>query len=121
MDKIKNIVLIGSGNVATQLAHTFKNAGFEIKQVYSRTSDSAKRLATDLNTDFTVDAKAIVPNADLYVISVTDNAVELLASELHLKDKLVVHTSGSLPMDVIKGISTKGVCTKINQSPPSSV
>ncbi len=105
MNKIKNIVLIGAGNVATQLAYAFENAGFKIKQVYSRSVESAEKLANDISTDFTIDTKAIMPDADLYVISVTDAAVELLAMELFFKNKLVVHTSGSLSIDVIQQMS----------------
>lgn len=106
MDKIKNIVLIGAGNVGTQLAYAFESAGLQIIQVYSRSVESAEKLANALYTDFTTNSKEIILDADLYVISVTDDAVELLANEMIFNDKLVVHTSGSLPMDVLTGISS---------------
>ncbi len=47
----------------------------------------------------------IVPEADLYIISVADNALDELISQLYLNDKLVVHTSGSVQMDVLKKAS----------------
>lgn len=105
MDKIKNIVLIGAGNVATQLACAFDNAGFQISQVYSRTTESAEKLGGDLNTGFTTDLNAIVSDADLYIVSVSDDAVKPLANNLFLGDKLVVHTSGSISIDEIKQMS----------------
>ena len=105
MDKIKNIVLIGAGNVATQFAYALENAGLQIIQVYSRTAESAEKLANELYTDFTTNTKQIVQDADLYVISVMDDAVGLLTDELNFRDKLVVHTSGSLPMDILKEVS----------------
>ena len=92
--------------MATQLAFALENAGFQIRQVYSRSVESAEKLASDIHTDFTTNIKDIILDADLYIISVTDDAVELLANGLNFNDKLVVHTSGSLPMDVIKNLST---------------
>jgi predicted short-subunit dehydrogenase-like oxidoreductase (DUF2520 family) len=105
LEKIKNIVLIGAGNVATHLAYAFENAGLQIAQVYSRTVESAKTLAENLYTDFTTEINDINPDADLYVISLRDDAVSLIAEKLDLKDKLVVHTSGSLSMMSIGTIS----------------
>jgi len=105
LEKIKNIVLIGAGNVATHLAYAFENAGLQILQVYSRTVDSAKTLAENLYTDFTTNINDLNPDADLYVISLRDDAVSLIADTLNLKDKLVVHTSGSLSMMSIETIS----------------
>ena len=92
--------------MSTQLAFALENAGFQIKQVYSRSVESAEKFANDLYTDFTTNIRDIILDADLYIISVTDDAVELLANELNFNDKLVVHTSGSLPMEVLKKTST---------------
>ena len=39
------IVFIGAGNLATNLAKALYRKGFRIVQVYSRTEDSARRLA----------------------------------------------------------------------------
>ncbi len=106
MDKIKNIVLIGAGNVATQLAFALENAGFQISQVYSRSTNSAETLANELYTDFTTDLKTIISDADLYIVSVSDDAVKTLANDLFFEQKFVVHTSGSLPMNVLEEVST---------------
>ena len=43
-----NIVLLGSGNVATQLGRAFKMAGQNIVQVWSRNIDHARELADNL-------------------------------------------------------------------------
>lgn len=40
------IVLIGAGNLATHLGKALLEAGHDIMQVYSRTMESASRLAT---------------------------------------------------------------------------
>ena len=66
------IVLIGAGNVATHLGTALKIAGNEIIQVYSRTEKSANELAKKLASTFTTSLSEISPNADLYIISVSD-------------------------------------------------
>lgn len=96
------IVLIGAGNVATHLGMALKNAGKKIVQVYSRTDKSASLLAKKLDTDFTINFSEINPNADLYVVAVSDDVVPQILDHLSLKDKLIVHTSGFLSMDILK-------------------
>lgn len=99
------VTLIGSGNLATNLGHALKEAQVEILQIYSRTTTHAQRLATELCVDaFCEQIDGINTESDVYIVSVKDDALTLLASELktHLPDKLIVHTAGSMPMDVLK-------------------
>ena len=42
---MKNIILIGSGNVATHLGIALQNCNYKIVQVYSRSNKNAKKLA----------------------------------------------------------------------------
>ena len=46
---IENVVLIGAGNLATQLAQALNEKGIRVKQVYSRKIESAKQLADKVN------------------------------------------------------------------------
>jgi predicted short-subunit dehydrogenase-like oxidoreductase (DUF2520 family) len=105
MPEFHNIVFIGAGNVATHLAFALEQAGKQIVQVYSRTEPSARQLADELYTEFTTDLNEINQSADLYIISLTDDATQEMAEKLKLADKPVVHTSGSLPMDLLRGTS----------------
>jgi len=102
-----NIVLVGSGNVATQLGRAFKMAGQDIVQVWSRDIDHARELADTLASEPISDLFDLDKNADLYIISVKDEAIKQLAHELKVGDKLIVHTSGSTGIDVLEGSSTK--------------
>ena len=68
------IVMIGSGNLATQLSLALKDAGREIVQVYSRTGAHAQELAEQLGCDCTTAIEAIRKDADVYVFSVKDDA-----------------------------------------------
>jgi predicted short-subunit dehydrogenase-like oxidoreductase (DUF2520 family) len=96
-NKIQNIVLIGSGKVATQLGQRLKDKGLNIVQVYSRNLENAKKLSSTLLCNFTNDFNAIITNADLYIIAVSDDAIVPLCTALsgRLKNNLVVHTSGA--------------------------
>ncbi len=102
------IVIIGAGNVATNLAFAFKKYTVEI-HIHSRTEKSAKLLAEKLNCPYSFEINNIPSNADLYIISVTDNAVFNLAENTLLKKKiennLIVHTAGSVPADILKTLS----------------
>ncbi|MEZ5082754.1 MAG: Rossmann-like and DUF2520 domain-containing protein [Bacteroidales bacterium] len=107
MQKIKNIAFIGAGNVATQLGFALVGAGFKIVQVYSRTQTSAEWLAGKLSADFTISIDEIKLDADLYIISLTDDATGEICKKLDLRDKFVVHTSGTLPLDILSSISNR--------------
>ena len=98
------IVSAGAGNLATHLSKALRDAGFQIVQVFSRTETSAKELAEKLQTPYyTTDMDAITKDASLYIISVSDDVIESLSKKLTFVEGLVVHTAGSVPMDVFAG------------------
>jgi predicted short-subunit dehydrogenase-like oxidoreductase (DUF2520 family) len=99
------IILIGAGNVATQLGIALSDAGYNISQVYSHTKKSAAALSRQLNAEAINDLKKMDKNATIYIIAVKDDAIAAVAKELRVKDKIVVHTSGSVPMNVLKSVS----------------
>ncbi len=101
-----NIVLLGSGNVATQLGRAFKMAGQTIVQVWSRDIEHAKELADAVASEAITDIDDIDLSADLYIISIKDNAIGELAAKLNMGDKLIVHTSGSTSIHALDGVST---------------
>ncbi len=94
------IVLLGSGNVATHLGIAFKSANHEVLQVWSRTLDHARLLAENLDATFTNNLSEISPDADLYLISVSDDVISDVINAFPYSDKLLVHTSGSTGLDI---------------------
>lgn len=103
----ERIVMIGAGNLATQLAKALLEKGIQIQQVYSRKSESAKVLAEKIGTQFTTNLNAIVPDADLYIIAVKDSAIPEVLENLNLKNNpLIVHTAGSVSMSVLEDFSS---------------
>lgn len=99
------IVFIGSGNVATHLSKALKSAGNQVLQVYSRSLPHAKKLAKEIRADYTDNLRELRTDADIYFIAVKDNALPGLAKKINLGDKLIVHTSGSVGMDILKKAS----------------
>ena len=96
---MKNIILVGSGNVATHLGIALQNCNYKIVQVYSRSIENAKKLAQKLNTNFTNDLTQL-KTADLIIVSVNDDVISTVLSKL--KNTAIVHTSGSIGIDVFE-------------------
>ncbi len=97
------IVLIGAGNLATNLGKALQGAEHEVVQVWSRTEESAKDLADILKCSYTTDVKAVVKSADVFIIAVKDAVLPSVADALKegREGQLFVHTAGSMPMDVL--------------------
>jgi len=102
---LPKIVLIGAGNVATSLAEALKGKR-DIIQVYSKTLAHAKTLAQKLSCTYTNELKKISPDAGLYIIAVKDDAISEVCKKLKLPGKMVMHTSGSTELNILKKIST---------------
>jgi len=99
------IVIIGSGNVASVLGRLFAKNNHEIVQVVSRNAEHARVLATELGCGFADYTGAVNKDADLYLVAVVDSALYDLNNNLHLGNKLILHTAGSVSRDVLKQIS----------------
>lgn len=101
-----NIVLIGSGNVAAVLGRKFKASGHHILQLYSRNTKTASELAYELDTESTNYKSTINPGADLYLVAVSDHAMQEVLEDLRFPGKVVAHTAASVPMDILQQVST---------------
>ena len=99
----QSIFMIGSGNLATHLAEALRAAGHRMMGVYSRTEKHAQRLADTLQCPAYTSLKN-VPEADVYVFAVKDDALRGLISELVSPPQaLLLHTAGSVPKEVFQG------------------
>jgi predicted short-subunit dehydrogenase-like oxidoreductase (DUF2520 family) len=97
------VTLIGSGNIATVLGKKILESGHTIVQVYSRSAGHAKTLANLLSAEAVGE---IDDNADMYIVAVADDALENISSWLKPVKGFIVHTAGSVPIDVLKNMST---------------
>ncbi|MBS1621534.1 MAG: DUF2520 domain-containing protein [Bacteroidetes bacterium] len=100
-----NIVILGTGNTATVLGHMFKRARHEVVQIFGRDASAASKLAYELDTESTNYWSVIKKDADIYLIAVSDSAIEEVAGHLHVPGKIVVHTAASVPKDILKKTS----------------
>lgn len=101
-----DVVVIGSGNVAHCFSHLLRLNGHQIKQVLSKHTEHAQKLAEKLNTVYSSDLLEIDYNADVYLLAVNDSAIEELSDELRLGKRLVAHTAGAVAMDVLQKVSS---------------
>ncbi|MBQ8051102.1 MAG: DUF2520 domain-containing protein [Bacteroidaceae bacterium] len=77
------ITLIGTGNVATSLRPALEGAGHEVRQLSGR-KFSPSEVA-----------------GDVVIVSVRDDAIASVTDRLRDCTALVVHTAGSIPMEII--------------------
>ena len=84
------IVLIGRGRLATNLEHALLSAGHEVASINSRTLE------------------ALPLEADVYIVAVKDAALAdvIRAATKGRESQLFVHTAGSMPMGMFKGLTT---------------
>jgi predicted short-subunit dehydrogenase-like oxidoreductase (DUF2520 family) len=100
------IVIIGAGNVASHLSKRLQVCGFNIVQVYSRSESSARELGQDLQVPYTTGIHKVDRSGDFYLLALKDSAIESFLKELHIRNKILVHCSGSLSLDMLLQFST---------------
>jgi predicted short-subunit dehydrogenase-like oxidoreductase (DUF2520 family) len=96
------VTLIGAGNVATVLGKKIMHSGHTIVQVYNRNIDHAKALANELSAEA---VREIDDNADMYIVAVADDALQNIFAWLKPVNGFIVHTAGSVSIDVLKDMS----------------
>ncbi len=101
------VVILGTGNVATHLFDAFFEAsGVEVLQVYGRNKKSLAYFSNKTKT--TTQLQKLEP-ADVYIMAVTDDVIGSFSNQIPFSNKLVVHTSGGVDMDVLSNKNRKGV------------
>ena len=101
------IVMIGAGNLATNIGHALLKSDNDILQVYSKTYKSASLLSAAVGGSPVTDLNEISSAADAYIISVKDSAIADIVPVLckGREDKVFLHTAGSVSIDVFKGMA----------------
>lgn len=102
-----NLVILGAGNVATHLAKAFSNAeNVKVKQVYNHRPQSLHSFKNFVAT--TPDINQL-EKADVYLIALKDDVISDVADQLKDNDALVLHTSGSVPLEALNRFKNHGV------------
>lgn len=102
-----SVVIVGTGNVAQNLFHAFlKSADVNVKQVIGRNKEHLAFVKDDalISTEFTSDI-----TADVYILTISDDAISTVAEYFKDVDGLLVHTSGATSVDALKSAQRPGI------------
>ncbi|WP_010521137.1 Rossmann-like and DUF2520 domain-containing protein [Aquimarina agarivorans] len=99
------VVILGAGNLATHLCIALeKHTKILLLQNFNRKGEKILNCGVPVTNN-----PDEITDADLYIFAISDNALlDINNNFSHLKG-LVVHTSGSTPMDVLSNFNRKGV------------
>ena len=101
------VVLIGSGNVAVHLARAMEEKEkVRLVQYYSRSAKNSVYFSETIPN--TQDIRSLA-EADIYLIAVKDEAIEEIAGQIRTEKGMLVHTSGSTPMESLASSPRHGV------------
>jgi len=106
------VVAIGTGNVAHHLLPYFSGKGFSVSQLFGRNKRTTTKLARKIKCSPIFDIQKMEQDADLYLLMISDDALEGFAKQLskHLPlDRLICHTSGSVSSERLKPFPFAGV------------
>lgn len=94
--------MIGSGNVAWNLAHAFRPTNYRIEQVIGRRMESAQAFASAYDIPhFGIDPAQLNPELDLVFVLTNDHSISEIAATyapFRGKKTIFVHSSGSMPL-----------------------
>jgi predicted short-subunit dehydrogenase-like oxidoreductase (DUF2520 family) len=105
---LSSIVILGAGNVAFHLTRALIENTCNVRQIFNRTLEHAREIGEANRISYT-DKISEIEKADIYIIASADSGIEEFSHYIPYDDVLVVHTSGSSPMSVLKGDYRKGV------------
>ncbi len=106
MKGIKKITIIGAGCIGSYFAREFFKKGFVINEIIARAKYSAIHLAHEVNANpLYENFENFRKDSDLYILAVKDEAIFELRKTFKVWNKIIVHTSGSVPSTVFNKVS----------------
>lgn len=103
----KQIVIIGTGHAATVIGQRCIASGHQVMQVYGRRQSAAESLASLLGARPAWEPGQILRHTDLCIVAMADAVLPTVGQWMPRMDALVVHTAGSVPMDVLQSVSNR--------------
>lgn len=105
-----SVTFIGSGNVGSQLAQLFHEKGITIDAVYNKNEESGISLANAVDSTFINDKTKLPKNSTFYLVALKDDHYLEQLKGMNLKNKLIVHTSGSLESQKLSEFTERWGC-----------
>lgn len=100
---ITTVSIIGTGNVATHLATLLKKAGVVIEYIVGKDIERTEALANKVGAIASCNLSEIHLTSQLIIVSVNDDSYVDVILKLNIDEHaIVVHTSGSIPMSILK-------------------
>ncbi|QOI97021.1 MAG: DUF2520 domain-containing protein [Flammeovirgaceae bacterium] len=105
-----SVSFAGAGNLAWHLAPVLDNAGYPVREVYSRNPQHAQQLVARLyDGEVKASLDFSTSPSQVFILAVADDAIEQVAREIILPDgALLLHTSGSQPLDKLSYAAASG-------------
>lgn len=101
------IVILGAGNVGHHLFEAMLQAEeIEVVQWYNRDLKKLKAFQSKVSI---IDNISEILEADIYILAVSDDSIASISSKLNFKNRLVVHTSGSVSIHDLDKKHRRGV------------
>ncbi len=98
-----SVVLLGFGNVGQHLYKVMEaSAAIDVLQIYNR--NFIDHITTQQCQDFSA-----LKKADVYIIAIPDDVIGSFSASLPFKNRLVVHTSGGVILDVLSKNNRRGI------------
>jgi predicted short-subunit dehydrogenase-like oxidoreductase (DUF2520 family) len=98
---MSQISIIGAGNLAWVFGERLKAKGHTIREVMNRDEKRGEDLASALEAAYIKEPKKLDGKSDMYLLAVKDGAISEAAQKIPASESLVVHFSGSTPIQVI--------------------
>lgn len=103
INQIQSVSIIGAGNVATHMAKALHAKGITIDGIYNRSLKAAVELADLVNSKaYTIEQLSTI-QSDLLILSLSDKAIADVLEKIQSDYTIVVHTSGSIGIDILNG------------------
>jgi predicted short-subunit dehydrogenase-like oxidoreductase (DUF2520 family) len=98
-----SVAFIGAGNIAWHLAPALDNAGFAVREIFSRKKKNSVALAERLYQAKSVGELDLSESpAKVFFLCVSDDAIAEVIREIVLPpEAILVHTSGSQPLSIL--------------------
>lgn len=109
------MIILGSGNMATNLAHAFHREGVSISCIYSHSAENARMLAEQIGcpwTDSLEDVNRYVAGEQLQpdgvgknvlIYALKDSVLHDVLLQINAPHALHLHTAGSMGIEVFEG------------------
>lgn len=95
---MSNVLVIGTGRVAFHAGSALKRAGHNLVGIAGRNVANVQRLSGALGAQ-AFSLNDALPNTDIILIAVSDDAIADVAMNIPISDAVVIHTSGASEFD----------------------